>query len=208
VKINVASGVVAFSALPITIDVTAEETVVLRGITLKSLTPGSGNGISVLAGDLIVEGSEVDGWNTGLYVQAASRVSISHSAIRNNVTPVNAVAGARLYLADSELFNNDFGVQINPGAFGRFSRLEISRGSTGIFCMGTCDVSDVRVWDKLHGIAALGGALIRLNRVEVTGCSVGGLHGPATWESYGNNAIRGNVADFANGAMLTPVALQ
>jgi hypothetical protein len=208
VKINVASGVVAFSGLPIIVNVTAGDTVVLRGITLKSATPGIGNGITVTSGDIIIEDSVIDGWYYGLYTTAAARISISRSKIRNNYIPADlaAWAGAHIYLSDSELFNNEFGVQVWGGNSGRFSGLQISRGYAGIFCGGTCDISDVRIWDKANGIVSLGAGVFRLNRVEVTGCTVG-LSGAATWESYGNNAIRGNTTNF-NGAVLTLVALQ
>jgi hypothetical protein len=143
-----------------------------------------------------------------VYATAASRISIGRSRIRNNTLPVKLEdgAGARLFLADSELFNNFFGVEVQSGNFGRLSGLEISRGGTGIFCEGTCDISDVRIWDKTYGISNYG--LARLNHVEVTGCSSTGLVGDGVFESYGNNVIRGNVSNFGSGAALTTVALQ
>jgi hypothetical protein len=209
VKINVASGVVAFSALSILVNVTAGDTVVLRGITLKSAIPDSGIGITVSSGDLIVEDSVIDGWFTGVLASTASRISIDRSRIRNTFTAVrlDTGAGARLFMADSALLNDSTGALVLPGNFARLSGLEISRGTTGIYCNGTCDVSDVRIWDKSFGILTDGLSVVRLNRVEVTGCSTG-LQGPSLFESYGNNVIRGNTANFGGGAVLTPVALQ
>src|SRR5437773_8943662 len=45
VKINVASGVVAFSGLPIVVNPGSGNRVVLRGLTIKAVTVGSGTGI-------------------------------------------------------------------------------------------------------------------------------------------------------------------
>jgi hypothetical protein len=209
VKINVAAGVVAFSAQPITINVAAGATVVLRGITLKALTPGTGQAILVFSGDLIVENSVIDGWEFGVATLATSRVAITHSTLRNNVIGVQPTegTGARFLIADSELFKNAYSVQINAGNFGRFSRLHVSGGTTGFSCGGSCDISETRIWDEGYGITALATATVRLNRVEITGCGTA-VNGGAVWESFGNNAIKGNTADFGGGAMLAPVALQ
>jgi hypothetical protein len=210
VKINVAAGAVAFSGLPITVNVPTYQVVVLRGITLKSATPGTGNGITVSSGDLIVEHSVIDGWNIGIMVSAASRVMVSHSQIRNNSWPIDTTAGliAGVYVAESELFNNTFTLSIRQGNYGRFSRIEVARGQGGIFCEGRCDITDSRVFDKDGaGIVTDGLGVARLNRVEVTGCLYG-LSGDGTFESYGNNVIRSNAANFMFGAVLTPVGLQ
>src|SRR2546423_1063573 len=49
VKIDVPTGVVAFSASPITINAAASDVVVIRGMTLKAVTAGTGNGIDFTA---------------------------------------------------------------------------------------------------------------------------------------------------------------
>lgn len=86
VKVNTAPGVVAFSGLSFTINPGAGKTVVLRGITIKAVTPGSGFGISHTSGNLVVENCVIDGWFNGINSNAGSggRLSIDNSTFRNN----------------------------------------------------------------------------------------------------------------------------
>src|SRR5205809_3066105 len=66
VRINVPSGVVAFAAQPFVINVPGG-VVVLRGLTLKALTIGSGIAITyTAAAALHIENCVVDGWFEGL----------------------------------------------------------------------------------------------------------------------------------------------
>jgi hypothetical protein len=211
VTIDAPAGVVAVAATPLVVTVSSGKTVVLRGLTVQSPTPGVGSGITVTSGDLVLENSVIDGWEIGVAENVAARVSISHSQVRNNTWPFKILGGvtvAGIYIAHSQFFNNEYGVEISAGNFARLSDLEIARGTTGIYCAGNCDISDVRIWDKFYGILDDGVAGVkRLNRVEVTGCFAG-LSGGGSWESYGNNVIRANNVNFYNGAALTSAGLQ
>jgi hypothetical protein len=89
VKLNSPSGVVAFSASTITVNAGTSDVVVLRGLTLKALTPGSGTGINFTAGAALhVENCVVDGWNIGINVAptpaADVYVNVSDTVVRNN----------------------------------------------------------------------------------------------------------------------------
>jgi hypothetical protein len=203
VKVDVPTGVIAFSASPIAINAPGS-TVVLRGLTLKALTPLTGNGVDITAADqVIIENSVIDSWHFGIVVESGAtnaRISVTNSELRNNFVPYDSGSGATgtvLYLTHSRLFNNTFGTQPGVGNFLFATDVDAAKGTTGLHCTGgTCFFNDVRVTDKQFGLVS-GNGQIFLSRVAVTNCTTAGVTGSATSESAGNNSIRGNTLNVS-----------
>lgn len=135
VKVTAAPGVVAFSGLPFQINPGAGKTVVLRGITIKAATPGSGQGIVHSTGNLMIEDCIVDGWTTGINVQSPGNLSIRNSTFRNNTSGgdgqgVNIQAGVA-NLSNVHIANNFFGVVLEGGSL-TVSDSVIVQNNTGL----------------------------------------------------------------------------
>jgi hypothetical protein len=218
VKINVASGVVAFSGLAITIDPGAGGTVVIRGLTLKSATPGSGDGISHLSGTLFLERTVVDGWFNGLRSQTgAERLLVSGSVFRNNANNglwVSAAGSTVLAVDDSFFENNVFSGLSLSGVTGRVSNSVMTGNGLGAntYYSGTaitfqrCEVSS-----NTTGLSGDDGSVLRVSNSTIVRNGTG-LRNPAafpgTVESFDNNVIRGNVGGNNIDGTVTTVALQ
>jgi hypothetical protein len=200
VKIHAAAGVVAFSGFPIVVDSGPGTTVVIRGLTLKAVNPGTGTGLTVLSGGAVfVERSVIDGWNVGIRQQAAAaELFVADSTIRNNVTGLDATAG-KTSLEDTRLLSGNTGLSAVAA--------EVSlRGSTlsGNVTAGVvADASSTVTLEKCqlahNGIgvtvpfASLG--TVHLSRSVVTGNDVGLENAGGSLFVYGNNLVRGNAID-------------
>jgi hypothetical protein len=218
VKINVASGVVAFSGLPIFVNPGAGGTVVLRGLTLKSAL-GSDTGILHQSGALFVENTVVDGWDYGLTAQTgAEQLFVKRSAFRNQaVAGLNTQAGGSLVFAvdDSFLENNGYaGLQVLAGT-GRVSNTAMTgNGAYGALVSnaGTavtfqrCESSS----NGLGGLAASSSSVLRLSESTLVrnGIGLDNVSDSATVESFGNNVIRGNVGGNNIVGTVATVSLQ
>lgn len=136
VKVNAAPGVVVFSGLSFTINPGAGKTVVLRGITIKAVTPGSGAGIQHSTGNLMLENCVIDGWLTGINVQTPGNLSINNTIFRNNTNGggdgfgVNVQNGTAS-LTNSHLANNSTGIRLLGGVL-TVSNSVIVQNGTGI----------------------------------------------------------------------------
>jgi hypothetical protein len=214
VKINVASGVVAFSGLPITVNPGAGGTVVLRGLTLKAATVGSGNGITHQSGTLFVENSVVDGWFLGLISQSAAEfLSVKGSVFRNQAGIGLVASAAPLVFAidDSFFENNESGVGVYGGT-GRVSNSVMTRNEYGAFVVNPTAIATIQRCEVSHntlrGLSANSGATLRVAGSTIVGNSVGveNVSSSATVESFGNNVIRGNTSQILGA--FTPVGLQ
>jgi hypothetical protein len=91
VKLNAPAGIVAFSASPVVINAGANDVVVVRGLTLKSVTPGAADGIAFNSGAaLFVENCVLDSWNNGIAVSQSPAndvaVHVSDTVVRNGVS--------------------------------------------------------------------------------------------------------------------------
>jgi len=119
VKINVPSGIVAFSGLLIASNPGPTGVVVVRGVTLKSATPGSGIGLQVQTGHLFLENSVIDGWATGLQVDpSGAKIFVKNSTLRNNATGLSVSASATLsqvVVEGSQFENNGTGLSALAG---------------------------------------------------------------------------------------------
>src|SRR5262245_17104448 len=130
VKVNAARGVVAFSGLPIIVNPGSGNLVVIRGLTIKAATPGSGYGITLSSGRLSVEECVIDGWNTGIVANAgAERLSVADSTIRNLLNyGIQTPAAASLHLVvENARFRDAFGALALEGSItALISNCEIS----------------------------------------------------------------------------------
>jgi hypothetical protein len=217
VKVNVAPGVVAFSGLQITVNPGAGEVVVLRGLTLKSATPGSGTGILHQSGTLFVENAVVDGWFNGIVsAPAAQGLLVKGSVSRNNVTNgilVQVGNTGPLAVDDSFFERNFYGGVVLDGGSGRVSNTTLAGntnhgarvyGAGTVLTLQRCEVSGNSV-----GLVADTDSILRVSQSTITGNGTGiSIAGTgALVESFGNSVIRGNVTSNTSGT-ITTVALQ
>lgn len=213
VKINVPSGNVAFSGLPITINAPGG-VVVLRGLTMKALTPGSGTGIDVLAASAVfIENCVVDGWANGVSMLVAGELFVKDSTIRNNagfgLVVVNA--GTIASVESSRFERNDIGFSFDLGKVAivrslfsqnRFSLiLNNSGGGTGNMIVDQSEFSNAS-----DSAIASGGGLLTVLNSTITGNNRGFFRAAGTFESFGNNVVRGNTTNTQG--VITTVAKQ
>jgi hypothetical protein len=217
VKINVASGVVAFSGLPITVDPGAGGTVVIRGLTLKDATAGLATGITQQSGTLFVENTVVDGWNDGLVVASgAEQIFVKRSVFRNQlVNGIEVAVGSLAVVAvdGSYFLNNNAGITAIGGR-GRvsdsvFSGNDVGAEATGantVLTLQRCEISDNEFWGLLAG----SGSTLRVSRSTIVrnGIGLDNYNDTATVESFGNNVIRGNVCGNNVSGTVATVSLQ
>jgi len=215
VKIDAPAGVVAFTAGTITIN-SASAVVTVRGVTLKALTPGTGTGIQITAASRVfVENCVIDGWGTGINVAAANvrafvndtsirnisglgvnvnsataLVSVDRSTLDNNSRPNNGctvwatVSGAQAAIRNSHLNGNQFAVCASSGAQINVHSSSVSNNNSAalfVFAGGT-------------GRASLN---------VVTGNGVG-FSNSGTFESLGENLVRGNTTNTAGAITIVP----
>jgi nitrous oxidase accessory protein NosD len=209
VKINVAEGVVAFSALPMTVDPGADKLVVLRGLTLKAATPAMGTGISLVSGQLSVERSVIDGWGNGLAIlPGAQKALVADTTFRNNAVSLFATTASHTVVENSRVVNSDFGFQFPLGSTGVITKTQFSgTGTVGVLMSGaTVAVSDCVISEKQFGLYLDGGGTLRLAGSVVTKNTTGVSNVSSVFATYGNNQLRGNGTDVLGA--ITPVTLQ
>jgi hypothetical protein len=213
VKINVPSGTVAFSGLPVVSNPGAGNTVVIRGLTLKAATPGTGTGLTQTSGKLIVENTVVDGWYLGIAINAAEPVAIDHTTVRNCANSGIQVSAAALVAVDnSYLISNgkdDAGGLYASAGTVSMDRSEIVGSYIGFWFQGGSGMlRRSLVTGCEYGIYSQNVATnVRLSQNAITGNITGvtmGFSGIVT--SFGNNEIAGNTANVLGG--LTPATLQ
>jgi hypothetical protein len=203
VKVNVAPGVVAFSALSIVVNPGAGNKVVLRGLTIKAAVVGTGAGIDHLSGILYVENTVVDGWDTGLASNVNELRAIKGSTFRNNkyygVYSNNPpIFTARLTVDDSFVENNGVtGIYVGGGS-ARVSNTVITGHDSGAVAQypgADVTVESCQIWGNSFGLAARDNGLLRVSGSNVTRNGTGLLNAAAILISFGNNAIDGNTTN-------------
>jgi hypothetical protein len=198
VKIDVAAGVVAFSGQPVTVNAPGGN-VVIRGLTLKAVTPGTGTGLSIVsAAAVFLENSVIDGWQIGVE-NAAPELFITDSTIRNNSTGLHVSSGmgsidnsrftnstgsaididaGSLSVRNSTLSGNLIGIQADGGSFVAVEKAQLSNNGTGISLPGPST------------------STVRLSRSVVSGNGIGLVKaGSGTLFVAGNNVLAGNTVD-------------
>jgi hypothetical protein len=216
VKVNVAAGVVAFSGLAVTVDPGTGGVVVLRGLTLKAATAGTGTGISHQSGTLFVENLVVDGWEHGLVsANGAERLFVNHSVFRNQILNglwVRQGSTATVSVDDSSFESNGY----NPvycglnfqGGRGRVSNTVVTANGYGALVSNAgTDVTFQRCELSHNGLALyVSGGVLRVSESTVTRNGSGLVRMGGTLESFKNNIVRGNVSDTVGA--ITSVTLQ
>jgi hypothetical protein len=211
VKIDVPSGVVAFSGIAIDSNPGANVVVVIRGITLKAFTPGTGTGLTVTSGDLFLENSVIDGWDKGVSAASGGRIFMKNSTIRNNATGLSVTTSSRVAIEGSQFENNGLGLDVSNGGRVAMTRAVISGSSVvGVKTSGAGSEVTAQFCQVAHnaiGMQTLTSGLARLSDSTVTG-NVTGIDASAgtTFETFTSNVIRGNTANTSG--TLTTVLLQ
>jgi hypothetical protein len=214
VKINVATGVVAFSGLPIVVNPGSSGTVVLRGLTLKAATPGSGTGITQQSGTLFVENTVVDGWYHGLVSESgAQRLFVKGSVFRNQDAlglQVKDGSTARIAIDASYFESNGNGVGL-AGGISRVSNSVITGnvyGAETVWVGTEATFHRCEIFSNSVGLIAESSSVLRVAESTLTrnGTGLWNFSSGATVESFGNNVIRGNSGNVSG--TITTVALQ
>jgi hypothetical protein len=216
VKINVPSGTVAFSGLPVVSDPGLGNTVVIRGLTLKAATPSTGTGLTRTSGKLIVENTVIDGWDIGIAINATEQVAIDHTTVRNCFTTgIRVNAGALVAIDNSYLISNGrgssgvafAGLYATAGTVS-LDRSEIVNSYVGFWIAGgSGTLRRSLILGCSVGVTADAGTTVRLSQNAITSTIVGvSVSMGGTVTSFGNNEIAGNTSDVSGS--LTPAALQ
>ena len=205
VKINVPSGNVAFSGLPITVNAPGA-TVVLRGLTLKALTPGSGTGVSVLAASAVfIENCVIDGWNKGVEMLVAGELYIKDSTIRNNVLRGVETAVGTLNVESSRFERttdslNGVAVFVRSGSNASLVRSLFTHSANGVAVVGgSAMVDECEASNNTAGFTADTGGILRVLNSTATGNGTGFQNITGTLETFGNNVVRANGMNTSGG---------
>ncbi|PYQ36214.1 MAG: hypothetical protein DMF57_00835 [Acidobacteria bacterium] len=225
--INTPSGVVAFVARTITVNIGSTDKVVIRGLTMNGSVFGDTNGIAFTnGGTLVVENSNISGFGYG----------ISHSAVNSNLVVRNcdfrrnlnsgvdagsAAGGPRVLTVENCRFDkNGIGVHVWNGtavikrsvATGNsvvgYSALAdggYANPTTNLLiddCVSAQNSEGIRVSQYNQATVA-----IRVTNSTITGNSTGLSFavGSGTITSYGTNHLWGNTSD---GSFTSTVARQ
>jgi len=211
VKINVPSGAVAFSALSLTITAGANDVVVIRGVTMKALTPGSGTAINITsAGSVLIENCVIDGWLTGVAVATGARVDIKDTTMRGNTTGVSVTnANARVSADQVRAIRNGTAFSVTAGSVATIGRSLMAGNTTGATASGggsALTISRSQISGQTgDGVLVGAGAFGRITDSLVSGNGVG-LNNSGTLTSLGNNAVSGNTTNTSG--TITAGALQ
>jgi uncharacterized repeat protein (TIGR01451 family) len=201
VKLTAAPGIVAFSGQPIVVDAGTGGRVVVRGMTLKAATPGSGSGLLIQsAGAVHLESSVVDGWAFGIRQQGAERLFVEDSVIRNNGTGIQASTG-KASVEGTRLTNNGIGVasdfatvSLRGCTVSGNSAAGVSADSSSSVTLEKCQIANNGVGITLP---AWSFSTVRLSRSVVSGNTVGLENVDGTLIVAGTNAVRGNTFDVS-----------
>jgi hypothetical protein len=222
VTLNVPPGVVAFAAQPFTINAPGKN-VTLRGLTLKALTPGTGVAITFAAGSsLTIENSVINGWNDGVDFNAAGKLVVRDSVVKNTsnkgivVQPASGTAQATI--VGSQFERNTFVALLSIQRATVYARDCVFTGNNiaadaSSYTSGLSAEIDVRnclFSDNTFGPLAEAGSG-GLSVTRVSGCTIMGstsagmrqLGAGSTLESYGDNDVRGNTNDTSG--TITPI---
>lgn len=214
VKINVPSGAVAFSALSLTINAGVNDVVVVRGATMKALTPGSGNAIDIVsAGSVLIENCVIDGWARGVNVGVAAKVDIKDTTFRGNTNGVFVSAAASVSADQVRAIRNGVGLsgaafQASAGSV-TIGRSLLAGNENGAVATGTSTLMISRsqiTGQAANGMQVTGTATGRISDSIVSGNSVGLNNAGTSLVSLGNNALSGNTTNTTG--TITTGALQ
>ena len=213
--VNASAGVVAFIARTITVNISANDKVVLRGLSMNGKVFGDGFGIEFSGGGtLVVENSTIAGFATGAGIDqtaGGSNLIVNNCELRNNIIGVRTATGSdtnsNVVIENSRFeYHSLFAVESNGGTTNVSVRNSLlANGSGGVFAYGqsqsqpalivvdTCTIA--HNLEGLHAeIAGTGSATIRVTNSTIyhNGSGMVLTGAGAAIESYGNNRVTAN----------------
>jgi hypothetical protein len=219
VKINVPSGVVAFTAQPITVAAGATDAVVLRGLTIKAVNPGVGTGILFTSGQsLFVETCVVDGWDVGIDIAGPGNTSIADTTVRNcrrNGVWARPASGTAIVAVESSRLENNglttafCGLDVLSNAQVSVRKSTFAGNVFGLCAGGATAVLNVAesliTNQQAEGLEAESGSTIRYVNCIITqnGLGVRNFMSTAAVQSIGNSIVAGNVVADTQGTITT-----
>lgn len=201
VKINVPSGAIAFSASSVVVNAPAA-TVVIRGLTLKAFTVGSGKGIDIQnAAAVLIENCVIDGWQIGIDVVASNvRADVKDTTVRNSsFIGLFQHATGSLVTVDQSRFerSGDSGARSDNGTMS-VTRSFFAGNNWGVGAngpAGTVNVSRSTVSGNSNGGAFSFSGTTRIAESIITANGVGLQHGSGTLESFKDNILQANTSN-------------
>jgi hypothetical protein len=209
----IASGVVALSQSPITVNVVASDTVVLSGLTMTPSTPGFVAIRNLGDGAVYVEHCVIDGWAAGIVLGGFARVYILDTIVKNSVAGDGLASGIgtapRVTIRDSRFEDNrDCGVDIDSPAFVSVSHSVSSGNQCGFVANhgGSLTIQDSAASSNTSGFeVGVAGSVMRVTRSVATANGTGFRNlFSGTFESLGDNLVRGNLTDVSGAITIVP----
>jgi hypothetical protein len=205
VKLNVPTGVIAFTASSFTINAGMSDVVVLRGLTIKALTAGTGTGVAFNSGAaLYVENTVLDGWSKGIEILGPGQLFVTDSTVRNSTAAglrVAPASGTALVSVDRSRFegtSGGCGVETQPGGEAAVRNSVLSGNQHGLCVTGTGSI-DVQKSQAANnagsGLRVTGGGAGRVRGSVFTDNAIGLENVSSILESLGDNLVQGNGAD-------------
>lgn len=208
-KITSPAGTVAFIRQPITVNAPGGR-VVLRGLTLKG--PSAGSGVTLKAADaLSIEDTTIDSWSFGLHVnsQIASNVAMVNSVFLANQTGATDYQGSsqnRISITDTRFERNQVGVDVFQSTSTVRQCLFTGNTATGVaVAPGSVDIRASEFWSNGVAIRAYPGGTARVSRSHVFGNTTGFLaDAGSTFISSGTNVVRRNTTNTSGTITTAP----
>jgi hypothetical protein len=205
VRIDAPRGITALTTAGFTIAGGPSGVVVLRGLTLKALTVGSGRGILFSSGAALhIESCTFDGWAIAIDVEASGRAFVSDSTIRNSQDGglmVSPSSGTSLVSVDRSRFEGTTagcGVSVATGGKAVVRNAVAAGNSSGLCASGGGSVDVQRTLASNNtgsGVTVTGAASARVSQSAVLNNGTGFDNSGGTFESLGNNLVAGNGLD-------------
>lgn len=198
------AGVTASSGNAITLSLPPSGKAVIRGLTLEGLGTAMW-GIYGFAGIVHIENCIVNGFVNGIG-NGSYTVTISDTEVRNNTTTgiIIANAGARAILERVRIENNGtWGLVVQDSAKATIRNSVVSGHFSGLSASfnAVLNIENTEATHNQSGIYSDTGAIARVSNTFVTDNSSTGLRtdNTGTMETWQNNKVRGNLADFGSG---------
>jgi len=210
--INAPTGVVAFNARTITVNIGFGDLVTIRGLSMNGAVYGDTYGIDFngSGGTLVVENSVIAGFQVGINTGASVKLMVHHSELRNNSAYGMAVGGSAVTVEDSRFENNgQYGLYLYGGRGAVLSSVSTGNGTADFDirsnvggpvatllidrCIASKSANGIRV--DQNGTAAV---TVRVTNSTITGNTTGLAYiGTGTITSYGTNQLWSNGTDGA-----------
>jgi hypothetical protein len=207
VRIDVPSGVVAFSASSLVVAAGPSDSVTIRGVTLKSLTPGSGNGIDFQSGkELSIENCVIDSFSTGILVSSLNspNVYLIDTIVRNGFRGIDSdvASGASNVVIHNSRFVNHSNCHVHSHNNSTISAQDTVTSGNGFgFCASIAASAVLNCLNCLAsghasaGFGAFTAATVRVSSSMATRNGTGFNNSSSTFESLGNSLVAGNSLD-------------